>query len=180
MSDLAYNINGEGFELPETATGCRAMEPILRRALESGSADDLQAVSQWWASGLYTRQVDPHVARTLVERGATLSVHAAAGIGLTDHLAHMLAGDPTLIDAKGCDACTPLHFSRDIATAQLLLDRGARIDARDEDHDSTPGPMADWERAGRRAFSPRPRCKTGHLPGRCARRSGSRQSSHRR
>ena len=59
------------------------MEPILRRALESGSADDLQAVSQWWASGLYTRQVDPHVARTLVERGATLSDHAAAGIGLT-------------------------------------------------------------------------------------------------
>ena len=43
-----------------------------------------------------------------------------------------------MIDAKGCDACTPLHFSRDVATARLLLERGARIEARDEDHESTP------------------------------------------
>jgi ankyrin repeat protein len=117
------------------------MDPILARAIESGSARDLQAVSEWWASGLHTRSVDPDVARTLVARGATLSVHAAAGIGLTDHLAFMLADDPTLIDAQGCDACTPLHFSRDVATARLLLDHGARIDARDEDHESTP---AQW------------------------------------
>src|SRR5262245_55840492 len=114
------------------------MDPLLKRALESGSPDDLQAVSEWWASGLHTREVDPQVARTLVERGATLTVHAAAGIGLTDHLARMLDADPSLIDAKGCDACTPLHFARDVATARLLLDRGARIDARDEDHESTP------------------------------------------
>ena len=84
------------------------MDPILIRALESGSAEDLQAVSQWWASGLYTRRVDPQVARTLVDRGATLSVHAAAGIGLTDHLARMLEADPSLIDAKGCDASCKL------------------------------------------------------------------------
>jgi ankyrin repeat protein len=113
----------------------------LRRALETGDPRDLEAVSEWWASGLHTRSVDPRTARTLIERGATVSVHAAAGLGLTDHLARMLAGDPALIDAKGCDACTPLHFSRDIATAQLLLDHGARIDARDEDHESTP---AQW------------------------------------
>jgi ankyrin repeat protein len=117
------------------------MNPILARAIESGSADDLKAVSDWWASGLHTRTIDPAVARTLVERGATLSVHAAAGLGFTDHLARMLAHDPTLIDAKGCDACTPLHFARDVATARLLLDHGARIDARDEDHESTP---AQW------------------------------------
>jgi ankyrin repeat protein len=114
------------------------MDEILSRALESGSPEDLNAVGQRWASGLHTRDVDADVARQLVERGAPLTVHAAAGIGLTDHLAGMLDADPTLIDAKGCDACTPLHFSRDIATAQLLLDRGARIDARDEDHESTP------------------------------------------
>ena len=117
------------------------MDPVLARAVESGSANDLQAVSEWWASGLHTRKVDPVVARDLVARGATLSVHAAAGLGFTDHLARMLADDPALIDAKGCDACTPLHFSRDIATARLLLDHGARINARDEDHDST---AAQW------------------------------------
>jgi ankyrin repeat protein len=117
------------------------MEPTLLRALETGSPEDLQAVSQWWSSGLHTRKVDPQIARTLVERGATLSIHAAAGLGLTDHLTRLLDADPTLIDAKGCDACTPLHFARDVATAQLLLERGARIDARDEDHESTP---AQW------------------------------------
>ena len=114
---------------------------LITRALESGSADDLRAVSESWASGLNTRRVDPQVARTLVDRGATLTVHAAAGLGFTDHLARMLDADPSLIDAKGCDACTPLHFSRDIPTAQLLLEHGARIDARDEDHESTP---AQW------------------------------------
>jgi ankyrin repeat protein len=114
------------------------MDLILRRALESGSPENLQAVSEWWSSGLYTRDVDAAVARTLVDRGATLTVHAAAGLGFTDHLSRMLDADPFLIDAKGCDGCTPLHFARDVATARLLLERGARIDARDEDHDSTP------------------------------------------
>jgi ankyrin repeat protein len=114
------------------------MDSILSRAIESGSSEDLQAVSDWWSSGLHTRKVEPAVARTLVDRGATLTVHAAAGLGFTDHLTRMLDADPSLIDAKGCDACTPLHFARHVATARLLLGRGARIDARDEDHESTP------------------------------------------
>src|SRR5215467_7916395 len=53
----------------------------------------------------------------------------------------MLAGDASLIDAKGMDARTPLHCAGTISAAALLLDHGARIDARDEDHDSTP---AQW------------------------------------
>lgn len=56
-------------------------------------------------------------------------------------MAEMLAADPSLIDAKGMDARTPLHCAGTVAVAALLLDRGARIDARDEDHDSTP---AQW------------------------------------
>ena len=86
------------------------MDPVLNRALESPTPENLRAVSEWWASGLHTREVEPQVARMLVERGATLTVHAAAGTGLTDHLARMLDADPSLIDAKGCDACTPLHW----------------------------------------------------------------------
>jgi ankyrin repeat protein len=68
-------------------------------------------------------------------------VHEAAHAGLTDELAEMLAADPSLIDAKGMDARTPLHCAGTVEVAALLLDRGARIDARDEDHDSTP---AQW------------------------------------
>src|SRR5215472_11254317 len=53
----------------------------------------------------------------------------------------MLARDPSLIDARGIDARTPLHCAGTVAVAALLLDHGARIDAHDEDHDSTP---AQW------------------------------------
>jgi ankyrin repeat protein len=102
---------------------------------------DVEAVSKWWARGMYTRRVAADVGRLLVEKGAALTPHAAAGLGLVDHLANLLAADPSLIDAKGGDGCTPLHFSRDVETAKLLLDRGARVDARDEDHESTP---AQW------------------------------------
>src|ERR1700683_453711 len=68
-------------------------------------------------------------------------VHEVARAGLPDKLAEMLAIDPSLIDAKGMDARTPLHCAGTVAVAAVLLDHGARIDARDEDHDSTP---AQW------------------------------------
>jgi ankyrin repeat protein len=69
------------------------------------------------------------------------TVHEAARAGQTHQLAEMLAIDPSLIDAKGMDARNPLHCAGTVAVAALLLEHGARIDARDEDHDSTP---AQW------------------------------------
>src|SRR5580658_9633994 len=77
----------------------------------------------------------------MAQQSADQAVHEAALAGLTDKLAEMLAMDPSLIDAKGMDARTPLHCAGTVAVAALLLDNGARIDARDEDHDSTP---AQW------------------------------------
>ncbi|HLY40724.1 MAG TPA: ankyrin repeat domain-containing protein [Terracidiphilus sp.] len=77
----------------------------------------------------------------MTQQYADQAVHKAALAGLTDQLAEMLETDPSLIDAKGMDARTPLHCAGTVAVAELLLDRGARIDARDEDHDSTP---AQW------------------------------------
>src|SRR5215472_16507005 len=77
----------------------------------------------------------------MAQQNADQAVHEAARAGLTDKLAEMLAIDPSLIDAKGMDARTPLHCAGTMAVAALLLDHGARIDARDEDHDSTP---AQW------------------------------------
>jgi ankyrin repeat protein len=77
----------------------------------------------------------------MVQQNADQAVHEAARAGLVDKLAAMLARDVSLIDAKGIDARTPLHCAGTVAVAALLLDNGARIDARDEDHDSTP---AQW------------------------------------
>jgi hypothetical protein len=75
------------------------------------------------------------------QQSADQAVHEAAQAGLADALAEMLAIDPSLIDAKGMDARTPLHCAGTVTVAALLLDHGARMDARDEDHDSTP---AQW------------------------------------
>jgi ankyrin repeat protein len=77
----------------------------------------------------------------MAQQDADQAVHEAARAGLTDKLAEMLATDPSLIDAKGIDARTPLHCAGTVAMAALLLDHGARIDALDEDHESTP---AQW------------------------------------
>jgi len=74
----------------------------------------------------------------MAEHRADQAVHEAARAGQTDKLAEMLAADPSLIEAQGIDARTPLHCAGTMAVAALLLDHGARIDARDEDHDSTP------------------------------------------
>lgn len=68
-------------------------------------------------------------------------VHRAAQAGHVDQLAALLAKDSSLVDAKGMDARTPLHCASTIPVVALLLDHGARLDARDEDHDSTP---AQW------------------------------------
>jgi len=102
---------------------------------------DVKIVSQWWARGFETRKVETNVADFLVGRGAELTPHAAAGLGLVERLGQMLDSEPALIDAKGGDGCTPLHFARNCAIARLLLARGARVDARDDDHESTP---AQW------------------------------------
>jgi hypothetical protein len=77
----------------------------------------------------------------MAQHNADMPVHEAARAGLTDKVAAILATDSSLIEAKGMDARTPLHCAGTVAVAALLLDRGARIDARDEDHDSTP---AQW------------------------------------
>jgi ankyrin repeat protein len=110
-------------------------------ALIHEQPDLTEAIGKSWADGFGTDQIPPPIARFLVDRGAKLSVHAAAGFGFTDSLAGLLRGDPLLVNAKGGDGCRPLHFARDVVTAQFLLDHGADIDSRDDDHDSTP---AQW------------------------------------
>jgi hypothetical protein len=53
-------------------------------------------------------------------------------------LDRLLTERPALVQARGGDGQTPLHVAATVAIAQLLLDRGADIDARDIDHESTP------------------------------------------
>ena len=112
---------------------------MVELLLEFGA--ELGHVSAWWASGFGAHLVHGDVARDLMRRGATVTIHAAAAIGLEEEVERLLQEDPKNANAKGGDGATPLHFCRSMPTAQLLIASGAQLDAKDEDHESTP---AQW------------------------------------
>ena len=137
--ELRQHLNQGVFDWnmpPLAAAKSREMVDVL---IENGAR--VQNVSRWWAPGFGVNQVEPTTARYLVERGAKLTIHAATGIGLIDVVREMLVQSPQLSRAKGGDGCHPLHLCTDSEIALLLISHGAEIDARDEDHDSTP---AQW------------------------------------
>ena len=126
-----------GFGMPPLAA-CGNIETA--QLLMSHGADP-KFVGEWWQAGFGARDVDKDVAAFLVREGATLSAHAAAAIGLHGELTSMVQRDPDVVNAKGGDGGTPLHFARDTAVADILIDAGADLDAIDDDHKSTP---AQW------------------------------------
>jgi ankyrin repeat protein len=58
-----------------------------------------------------------------------------------DRLRELVDADASLVHARGGDGQRPLHFASTIEVAEFLLERGAEIDARDVDHEST---AAQW------------------------------------
>ncbi|MCW3094931.1 MAG: Ankyrin [Chthonomonadaceae bacterium] len=105
--------------------------------LEYGA--DINARSQWWAGGFgVLPNDDSEFAAFLVERGAVVDVWAAAGMNRLDRLADLIDADPTLVNARGGDGQSPLHFAASIDIARFLLDHGAEIDLCDLDHGGTP------------------------------------------
>ncbi len=120
--------------------------PAVTRVKSSGMLDvllgagaDIDAKSDWWAGGFGLLHVaDKEVALAAIDRGATVDVHAAARLGLVDQLRRILDQHPGLVNARGGDGQTPLHFATTLEAADLLLDFGADIDALDVDHVSTP------------------------------------------
>jgi ankyrin repeat protein len=112
----------------------RAMVDVL---LAAGA--DINAKSKWWAGGFgLLDSASPEVAAYAIERGAVVDAHAAARLGMLEELRALLAAAPDLVHSRGGDGQAPLHFASSVPIAELLLDRGAEIDARDVDHESTP------------------------------------------
>ncbi len=123
------------FDSPAITHVCtREMLDVL---LEAGA--DINARSRWWAGGFGLLHIaNPELAVYAIQRGATVDAHAAARLGLLDELRALVVADPALVHAPGGDGQTPLHFAGTVEIAELLLNRGANIDARDVDHESTP------------------------------------------
>jgi ankyrin repeat protein len=112
----------------------RAMLDVI---LDAGA--DINAKSRFWAGGFdLLDHADPELAAYAIERGARVTVHSAARLGMLEKLRALVEANPELVHARGGDGQTPLHFASTIEIAKYLLDHGAEIDARDVDHESTP------------------------------------------
>lgn len=104
--------------------------------LEFGA--DVNVRSQWWAGSFgVLDSANPELAEYLIQRGATVDIHAAARLGKIERVRELLEADPKLVHARGGDGQLPLHFAATVEIAMLLLESGAEIDARDIDHEST-------------------------------------------
>lgn len=137
---LAYNPDYFG-ATPLTSVASSDDREMIQVLLELGA--DPNRRSDWgmgpWSPlhmAIYSNKME--LARYLLDHGAELDVHTAAALGGMDDLNRLLDADPDRISEPGGDGCTPLHFAGTTDAAQLLLDRGADIDARCVDHFSTP------------------------------------------
>jgi ankyrin repeat protein len=111
----------------------REMVEVL---LSSGA--NINARSDWWAGSFGVLDHPGSLTKFLIERGAVIDAHAASRLGMLDRLRALVSEYPALVHARGGDGQAPLHFASTIAVAEYLLARGADIDARDVDHESTP------------------------------------------
>jgi ankyrin repeat protein len=100
--------------------------------------------SHWWAGGFHVLDDawrTPWMAPYLMGRGAVPEIHHAVRLGMIEDVRRMLSEDPGVVHARGGDGQTPLHFAQTVEMAEFLLERGADINARDVDHEST---AAQW------------------------------------
>jgi ankyrin repeat protein len=125
------------FDSPAIHQGKKNL-PLVDVLLRHGA--DINARSAWWAGGfgILESGLTLDEARPLIERGARVTVWAAAGLGLLDELKELLRAGPDLVSARGGDGKTPLHCAANCEIARLLLDSGAELETRDVDHASTP------------------------------------------
>ena len=120
----------------------RANREMMDVLLRAGA--DINQKSHWWAGPFHVLDEawrTPWLHSYLLGRGAVLEIHHAVRLGMMDEVGRMLAENPAVIDARGGDGQLPLHLAQTVEMAAYLLDRGADMDARDVDHEST---AAQW------------------------------------
>jgi len=137
-ADLRAAINESRFDFDSPALHqAKKNLPLVDVLLEFGA--DINARSTFWAGGFGILEYDLTLeqARPLMERGATLTVWAAAGLGLPQELKAIIHAAPDAVHLRGGDGKTALHCAATREVAEILLDAGAELDVVDKDHNAT-------------------------------------------
>ena len=100
--------------------------------LDAGADPDARSD---WTAGPYSAleilvdsaDIDDALAEHLLARGATLDLHAAAGLGRLEVVRELLEAAPGRVNEPGPDGATPLHLARSVEVAEYLLARGADL-----------------------------------------------------
>ena len=139
---VANRINEPMFEFGQSAAHIAAKNAALLRVLIAAGAD--VNLKSDWENGPYAvlDNADERTARFLLAQGAKLTPIVAARLGWLDELRSAVDADARVVHARGGDGQQPLHEAKTVAIADFLLDRGADIDARCIDHQSTPAQYA--------------------------------------
>ncbi len=119
------------------AAAARNDRPMIELLLKHGA--DIDGRSDWWAGSFGALDfADEETSKFLLAKGATLTAHAAARLGMAKELKEIIRRKPDAVHERGGDGQYPLHFAKTVEIVDILLDAGAEIDARDIDHEGTP------------------------------------------
>jgi len=119
---------------------------VVDTLLDAGA--DIDARADYGATPLqivsrkFSYFADEALAGHLLDRGATLDVHSAVGLGLAGLVRGRISADLATVHLTTRHGLTPLHYAHTVEMADVLLDHGANIDARDTHRDSTPAQWA--------------------------------------
>ncbi len=136
--ELRAHVNDQVFSFDSSAVfEARQKIEVIDVLLEYGA--DLNQKTGWWAGGFGILEgVDANVAEALIARGAIVDIWAAVSLNKVDRVVELLDQDPSLVTARGGDGKHPLHYAQDPQMVDLLVSRGADVNAEDVDHRSTP------------------------------------------
>jgi ankyrin repeat protein len=112
-------------------------EDIVHLLVHAGANVNDKASLTGWAP-LHLALKNKEIADYLIAHGALVDIHAAAGLGDLAVVRIIVASDADAVNRRGPDGATPLCFAATAEIAAFLLDRGADMEARDEEHHMTP------------------------------------------
>jgi ankyrin repeat protein len=128
-----------GFDTPPVIEASRHREAARLLPVLVRYGADPNARSKWWAGGFSALDFAKGPTVDLLQQlGATFDVWSAAAQGRGDVLRELLDRDPASVNGPGGDGQRPLHVAANAETAELLVSRGADLEIRDVDHESTP------------------------------------------